>query len=160
MDNGNFGHQPACALLGGRLSLFARIRKAVAIAIVFVARQADLQARRAAPHCAASIAWARRCRALAASRVASGRRRLVDVLVARALQLGDTSSDLDKRADACRVVMWSLLAIAGLVWLALGWKPAVIPGLAAIAPAAMAVVLWDAAVALEQREHPRWERSP
>ncbi|HWI12620.1 MAG TPA: hypothetical protein VNT02_00120, partial [Burkholderiales bacterium] len=146
-------------LLGGRVSVFARIRKAVAAAIGVGARYVELGARHAGPQCTASIAWARRCRAVASTRVASGRRHLVDALVARALLLGDTSSDLDKRADACRVVMWSLLAIAGLVWLALGWKAAAIPGLAAIAPAAMAVVLWDAAVDLEQREHPRWQRS-
>ncbi|MGE5522275.1 MAG: hypothetical protein ACM3SS_01060 [Rhodospirillaceae bacterium] len=146
-----------CVLLSGRVSTMARMRATSYHCMAYLARGARSARASIAPWSTRTAVVIRRSCSIAAEHIRACRAQIARELVTRALAAGDTSSDLDGRAAACRNVMWSLVAIAVLGGAALSWKAALVPGAFAICFGALAVVLWDAASELEKREHHGWD---
>lgn len=146
-----------CVLLSGRVTTVARMKATIYHCLAYLARSAR-SARATLTPCSARAAVAihRSCSS-AAEQIRACRDQIARELATRAVAAGDTSSDLDGRADACRNVMWSFVAIAVLGGAALNWKAALVPGVFAVCFAALAVVLWDAASELEKHERPGWD---
>jgi hypothetical protein len=158
MQTSKYRHAAQCALVGGRINFIARMKGAYWTAHGVVAGKLRLARASAAPRCTRALAHIRRWSAHVADLLRSAREHMVHQLVARALEVGEVSADLDRRGAACRILMWSLVGITALVGLPFGWQYAALPLLGALAFGSAATVFCGAAGELDRREHPQWHR--
>ncbi|MGE5523539.1 MAG: hypothetical protein ACM3SS_07480 [Rhodospirillaceae bacterium] len=141
-----------CLLLARKASPIDRAKTVCLLAVTALVAQIRTTSRLAWPYLAeAKISTSRAMDALHV-RLVSWRIRAAERLLARAVQAGLTSSDIDSQAAGWRMVMWALVALTLIAGIAVGWKAVFAPALLAVVAGTVAVLLWDVAAELEHQE--------
>lgn len=141
-----------CLLLARKASPIDRAKTVCLLAVHALAAQMRTTSRLARPYLAAAKTSASRAADALHEHLASWRIRVAQHLLARAVETGLTSSDIDSQAAGWRTVMWALVALTPIAGIAVGWKAVFAPALLAVVAGTVAVVLWDVAAELEHQE--------